>query len=180
MASHASRFPVFHALCAARPAAGTPSGSRLVSMAAMASASPKREGDISDAFASLAGQKEEPLPDRYRQLKLSLVAGREREIQDSWERLLVALRAETEVIARRGSQIIPEVQFSRLAFDLPGLKGEIHKRGAAVIRGVIPKAEARAYKDEIEEYVRKNPSTRGRPFLQSNRCTRWVKARVGN
>ncbi|KAL8377264.1 hypothetical protein RB595_008105 [Gaeumannomyces hyphopodioides] len=139
-----------------------PRGTRFVAMAAVASA-PKREGDISDAFASLSGQKEEPLPDRYRQLKLSLVAGREREIKDSWDRLLVALRAETEVIATGGSQVIPEVQFGRLGSDLPRLRGEIQKRGAAVIRGVIPKAEARAYKDEIEEYIRKNPTTRGFP-----------------
>ncbi|KAL8404778.1 hypothetical protein RB594_009592 [Gaeumannomyces avenae] len=162
MALHASRLPLFHTLRATRHAGMMPRGARFVNMAAAASA-PKREGDISDAFASLSGQKEEPLPDRYRLLKLSLVAGREREIQDSWDRLLVALRAETEVIASGGSRVIPEVQFSRLGSDLPRLRGEIQRRGAAVVRGVIPKAEARAYKNEIEEYIRKNPTTRGFP-----------------
>jgi hypothetical protein len=37
-----------------------------------------------------------------------------------------------------------------------------------VIRGVIPEQEARAYKFEIEEYVKKNPQTKGEyPYFPS-------------
>lgn len=125
---------------------------------------PKREGDISDSFASLSGKEASSLPDRFRDLKLSLVAGHEDRVISSWKRLLKALKAENAIIAAKGSSIIPEVQYSNLDSDLAQVKDEIRKRGAAVVRGVIPEAEARAYKEEIEEYVRKNPQTRGMGF----------------
>lgn len=134
----------------------------MAAMAAMADApQDKREGDISDSFASLAGVKDEPLPDHFRQLKLSLVEGREEKIQASWNRLLEELRAENEVVAKQGSRIIPEVRFEHLDEDLDRTRHEIKKRGAVVVRGVIPEDEARGYKFELEEYIRKNPQTKG-------------------
>ncbi|KAL2163311.1 hypothetical protein VTH06DRAFT_5368 [Thermothelomyces fergusii] len=123
----------------------------------------KAEGDISDIFASLSGKKSQPLPDRFRELKLRLVSGHEDAVIASWKRLLSALREENELVARKGPAIIPEVRFDHLQDDLEALKPEIQKRGAAVIRGVIPEDEARSYKSEIEEYVRQNPHTRGFP-----------------
>lgn len=125
----------------------------------------KREGDISDTFASLLGKEAEPLPDRFRELKLQLVRGHEEAVVASWRRLLPILRRENDIVARRGPAVIPEVQFSpNLHRDLRGPVGdEIRKRGAAVIRGVVPEDEARAYKFEIEGYVRRNPQTRGFP-----------------
>lgn len=133
-------------------------------MAAMA-ATPqtKREGDISDAFASLSGVKDQTLPDEFRLLKLHLSRGREDAIKASWNRLLEQLRIENEIVARKGSQVIPEVRFSHLATDLPAALPEIKKRGVVVIRGVIPEDEARGYKLELEEYIRKNPQTKGFP-----------------
>ncbi|KAK0611218.1 hypothetical protein B0T14DRAFT_440496 [Immersiella caudata] len=132
-------------------------------MAAMGSMGVKREGDISDSFASLSGKKAEPLPDRFRQLKLELVAGKEQAIVAGWKRLLAALRRENGVVARRGSAVIPEVDFASIHDDLQRKSVDIRKRGVAVIRGVIPEDEARSYKFEIEEYVRQNPQTRGFP-----------------
>jgi len=134
---------------------------RTVSMAAMNAPPSKREGDISDSFASMSGKEAVPLPDRFRELKLKLAAGREDQITAGWKRLLKVLKTENEIVARRGPSIIPEVRFSSFDADLSGKKDEIKKRGAAVIRGVIPEAEARAYKFEIEEYVRQNPHTKG-------------------
>lgn len=136
---------------------------RAVNMAAMAAPQTKREGDISDSFASLSGKEAVPLPDRFRQLKLSLSAGREDKLTASWNRLLRVLKKENDIVAKTGPAIIPEVRFSHLDADLASLKSEIRKRGAAVIRGVIPEDEARSYKFEIEEYVRQNPHTRGFP-----------------
>jgi uncharacterized protein DUF1479 len=133
---------------------------RMISMAAMKGGG-KKEGDISDSFASMSGGEHRPLPDRFRELKLSLVSGHEDGIQESWKRLLKRLKEENDDVAARGSKVIPEVDFGNLEGDLLRLSDEIRKRGAAVIKGVIPEAEARAYKAEIEEYVRKNPSTRG-------------------
>jgi len=121
----------------------------------------KREGDISDSFASLSGKKAEPLPDRFRQLKLQLVAGNEEAVIASWKKLLAALRRENKLVAECGSSVIPEVNFANLHDDLKRKVTDIKKRGVAVVRGVIPEDEARAYKFEIEEYVRRNPQTRG-------------------
>lgn len=141
--------------------AKTPKGFCRRMTTAAAQKSTKKEGDISDAFTSLSGAKREPLPDRFRELKCNLVRGREKEIVASWGRLLRQLKRENEIVAKKGPSVIPQVEFSDFEKDVDVLKEEIRKRGAVVIKGVIPEAEARAYKDEIEEYVKKNPSTRG-------------------
>jgi intein/homing endonuclease len=121
----------------------------------------KQEGDISSVFASLSGVKAPPLPERFRELKLSLVAGREEKIIASWNRLLATLKTENEDVANRGTSIIPSVRFENLDEELAASRDEIRKRGVVVIRGVIPEDEARAYKTDVEEYVRKNPHTKG-------------------
>ncbi|OAA45422.1 DUF1479 domain protein [Metarhizium rileyi] len=131
--------------------------------AATAQKAVKKEGDISDAFVSLSGAKRAPLPDRFRKLKCDLIRGREKQIVDSWTRLLRRLKVENDLIARKGSDIIPQVDFADLNGGCEGLREEIRKRGAVVVRGVIPEREARAYKEEIEEYVKKNPWTRAFP-----------------
>ncbi|OAA57785.1 DUF1479 domain protein [Cordyceps fumosorosea ARSEF 2679] len=125
--------------------------------------SSKKEGDISDAFVSLSGAKRDPLPDRFRELKCELVRGREKQITDSWNRLLRDLRKENEIIAQKGSDVVPQVEFANLESGLRSLKDEIKKRGAVVVRGVVPEAEARAYKEEVEDYVKRNPWTRAFP-----------------
>lgn len=135
----------------------------------------KKEGDISDAFASLSATERPPLPDRFRQLKLDLVRGREDKVAASWARLLGTLRKENEHIAREGSGVIPQVDFKNLDSGLQELKGEVMKRGVLVVRGVIDESEARAYKDEVEEYVGRNPHTRGRsPPLYPTRNQRYI------
>ncbi|KAI3392166.1 hypothetical protein diail_6114 [Diaporthe ilicicola] len=149
---------------AGRPLAVAVSQRRAVAMAAMATASQdKREGDISDSFASLSGIKDEPLPDQFRKLKLSLVEGREEKVKASWNRLLQRLEIENSVIDELGSKVIPEVRFDHLDEDLSKTKDAIKKRGAAVVRGVIPEDEARQYKFDLEDYIRKNPQTKGFP-----------------
>ncbi|KND86824.1 Uncharacterized protein YbiU [Tolypocladium ophioglossoides CBS 100239] len=130
---------------------------------AAAQKSSKKEGDISDAFVSLSGAQRAPLPDRFRQLKCDLVRGREEAVVESWSRLLRELRKENDIIAARGSDVIPQVEFADLEGGCERLEEEIKKRGAVVVRGVIPEAEARAYKAEVEEYVRRNPHTRAFP-----------------
>lgn len=127
---------------------------------------PKRTGDISDSFVSLSGVEQAPLPDRFRQLKLELVRGREKEIAASWTRLLRTLRRENEVIAQKGPAVIPQVEFSDLNYGLDNkVKEEIKKRGVVVVHGVIPEGEAREYKARVEEYVKQNPHTRGKASL---------------
>lgn len=121
-------------------------------------------GDISDSFVSLSGAARAPLPDRFRQLKCGLVRGRERAIVAGWSRLLRALRRENQAIAAAGSAVIPQVDFADLDAGCERVRAEVEKRGALVVRGVIPEDEARAYKRDIDEYVGKNPHTIGRQF----------------
>ncbi|KAH6605833.1 hypothetical protein Trco_004986 [Trichoderma cornu-damae] len=123
---------------------------------------PKRQGDISDSFASLSGAQQAPLPDRFRRLKLDLVRGREKEVVAGWTRLLRTLREENEIIAQRGPRAIPQVRFADLDHGLDDkVREEIKKRGVVVVHGVIPEREARGYKASVEEYIERNPHTRG-------------------
>ncbi|KAJ4155492.1 hypothetical protein LMH87_000732 [Akanthomyces muscarius] len=92
----------------------------------------KKEGDISDAFVSLSGAKRDPLPDRFRQLKCDLVRGREKQIAESWNHLLRDLRTENEIIAQKGSNVVPQIEFANLESGVRGLRDEIKKRGAVV------------------------------------------------
>ncbi|KAF6838528.1 duf1479 domain protein [Colletotrichum musicola] len=132
-------------------------------MGAAAHTAPKKEGDISSVFVSLSGETRETLPDRFRTLKQQLVAGHEDAVVKSWGRLLASLNEETRVIQSRGPAVIPSLDFNNLESDVQKHKSEIKKRGAAVFRGVVDEKEARAYKAEVEEYVRKNPSTKAFP-----------------
>ncbi|KAI0097482.1 DUF1479 domain protein [Nemania sp. FL0031] len=123
----------------------------------------KREGNIADSFVSLSGGDRPPLPQRFLDLKKSLVAGHEDKVIASWQRLLSQLKQENSVLAKEGSRVIPSLEFANLDEDVERLRSEIKKRGVAVIRGVVPEKEARAYKSDIEEYVRQNPSTKAFP-----------------
>ncbi|KAL7799219.1 hypothetical protein V8C37DRAFT_367027 [Trichoderma ceciliae] len=135
----------------------------LATMNALKSA-PKRQGDISDSFISLSGTEQAPLPDRFRQLKLELVRGQEKEIVAGWKKLLRTLRKENDIIAQKGTGVIPQVAFADLENGLDDrIKQEIKKRGVVVVHGVIPESEARGYKAHVEEYVQKNPHTRAFP-----------------
>jgi hypothetical protein len=120
----------------------------------------KKAGDISDSFVSLSGASRPALPQRFLDLKQGLVQGHEDAVIDSWKRLLRQLKIEVETVAKEGSNVIPTIEFGRLDSDVGRLRGELKKRGVAVVRGVIPEEEARGYKSEVDEYVKLNPSTK--------------------
>jgi Protein of unknown function (DUF1479) len=65
----------------------------------------KPSGDISAVFPSLSGKKPEPLPDRFRDLKLQHVEGKEEAMKRSWRRLLASLKGEVEEIKVKGSEV---------------------------------------------------------------------------
>ncbi|GAB1199302.1 hypothetical protein APSETT444_008648 [Aspergillus pseudonomiae] len=130
---------------------------------ATSSADPRKEGDISSVFVSLSGKEETPLPPRFAHQKRRLIAGREDEIERSWHRLLHTLKDEVRLIHQRGSDIIPSIEFKDIHAAPKTFRDELRKRGVAVIRGVVPEHEARAYKDEIEDYVKANPGTKAFP-----------------
>lgn len=125
----------------------------------------KAVGDISSVFASLSGVKAEPLPERFADIKASLVRNHEIAIQESWARLLVTLRSEIEDIASAGSSIIPEIDFKNInnQFCKQPFGEQLRKRGVAIVRGVVPEDTSLAWKREIKEYVKQNPQTKAFP-----------------
>lgn len=123
----------------------------------------KREGDISDAFASLSGQDFKPLAPEYADLKSRLIKGRENEVRESWERLLRDLREEIPHIVELGSKVIPEVDFKDIDNAPETFSSELRKRGVAVIRGVVPEQDALQWKEDLREYIRQNPQTKAFP-----------------
>ncbi|KAK9236446.1 hypothetical protein V1525DRAFT_389440 [Lipomyces kononenkoae] len=124
-------------------------------------------GDISSLFPSLSGIEVPPLPTRFEEVQGRFVFGRQRRIMADWARLLDNLETEIEEISVRGSDIIPSVDFGDISVDTvtgdatfidQGVIEEVRKRGAVVIRNVIPKDVARNYKFQAEEYIHSNPS----------------------
>ncbi|WQF87184.1 Putative isopenicillin N synthase-like superfamily [Colletotrichum destructivum] len=106
-----------------------------------------------------------PLPPRFAQIKRSLVAGKEYAIVQSWERLLVALRAEIAVIGVTKSDIIPTIDFSELQDHsrVSEFTAKLRRRGGAIIRNVVPASEAHSWREETETYLSENPHTKGWP-----------------
>ncbi|KAL4971299.1 DUF1479-domain-containing protein [Aspergillus desertorum] len=136
-------------------------GHRLLTTAT-AQTNPK-EGNISSVFVSLSGAAKEALPERFADQKKRLIHGNEEAVKKSWDRLLAQLRDEVTTIAQHGPRIIPSINFRDIDDAPAEFHSELRKRGVAVVRGVIPEAEARGYKEEVEAYVRANPQTRAFP-----------------
>ena len=121
----------------------------------------KRAGDISDAFASLSGQEFAPLAPEYADLKRRVIRGHEAEIRDSWERVLRELREEIPSIVELGSKAIPEIDFKDIDSASEQFSHDLNNRGVAVVRGVVSEEEALGWKEDVKEYVRQNPQTKG-------------------
>ncbi len=65
----------------------------------------KAVGDISAVFPSLSGNPPEPLPPRFQALKAQLASGRQKELFESWSRLLASLQEEIKKIKTLGSNV---------------------------------------------------------------------------
>lgn len=138
----------------------------------------KKEGDISSVFVSLSGASATPLPERFANIKRNLISGNENHVRASWYRLLERLAVENEIVSRQGPAVIPQINFRDLSKPPNEFINEVKKRGVAVVKGVVPEDEARAYKTEVEEYVKANPGTKGkadfRSRLQCDKTTRML------
>lgn len=130
---------------------------------AATAAAQKKEGDISDAFASLSGMQWEPLEPRFRDVKERLIAGHEEAVHESWNRLLASLREETATISKLGPKIIPTIDFKDIDNASDEFRTEHKKRGVAVIRNVVPQDEVFGWKDELRAYIKANPHTKAFP-----------------
>ena len=122
----------------------------------------KGAGDISSAFSTFGNSVIKGLPEVYAQIKKDLVCNPE-ELTASWLRLKSSLREEIKEIKELGHNGIPSVEI----FDLQNLsendRKKILKRGAFLIKNVIPKEEAKALKAGVLDYVKRNPCTTGFP-----------------
>lgn len=125
--------------------------------------STKPSGDISSIFPSLSGVQSAPLPPRFADVKSRLINGHEDAIRESWVRLLSDLQKETEIIRAASSAIVPELAFSDLnnLEKRANFKDQFHKRGVAVIKGVVTEKEALEWKELLKKNIQSNPSIRG-------------------
>lgn len=129
----------------------------LHSRTAATAQTPKRAGDISDAFASLSGGKAAPLDPRFATLKKKLIAGHEDAVIKSWNRLLAHLRSEVATVSKKGSAIIPTISYSDIKKGAnSSFKKQYKERGVCVIRDVVPEQEALEYKDSLRSYIAAN------------------------
>lgn len=127
----------------------------------------KPAGDISSVFPSLSGVARQSLPPRFADLKRRLIRGHEEQVTHGWHRLLADLREETGIIKAVGSSIVPELAFGDLnnVDKRTAFRDGLHKRGVAIIRGVVSEQEALGWKELAERYIQSNPSTKGKtPF----------------
>lgn len=62
-------------------------------------------GDISSVFPSLSGKAPKPLPPRFTDIKRHIIAGNERAIEQSWTRLLDAIKYRRNEIRKKGSDV---------------------------------------------------------------------------
>lgn len=124
---------------------------------------PKREGDISDAFASLSGRQFQALEPRFSKVKKTLIIHNPDALQHSFDRLLRALRDEIPLIASRGPSIVPQIDFSELDSPPADFTAEHKKCGVAIVRNILPDREAEQLKADLKSYIAANPSTKAFP-----------------
>ncbi|PYI18571.1 DUF1479-domain-containing protein [Aspergillus violaceofuscus CBS 115571] len=132
---------------------------RAASTSTSASSMTKAAGDISSVFPSLRPDyKPEPLPSRFRDLKLQYFEKNEEALKQSWERLLSSLAEEVHKIKSKGSEVIPSVKYSDVVNGTvpDSTLAEIRHRGSVVIREVVPRSQALTWKTQIQEYIAAN------------------------
>lgn len=134
---------------------------RLRHIRTAATTAQKKEGTIADAFASLSGQDFAALDPRFAAIKTELIRGNEAAVKASWTRLLVKLQEETQIIKRLGSTVVPQIEYKDIDRPSEHFRAEYLKRGIAVIKGAVPQDEALQMKDELRNYIKANPSTKG-------------------
>lgn len=164
-------------LSRARQSCRSPLNQRALATSADARPLPaaKKEGDISSVFVSLSGGNAPQLSERFASIKRQLIAGNADRVRHSWDRLLSKLHQANDQVRREGPSIVPSIEYSDIHRAPIETVEAIKDRGVAVIRGVVPENEARAYKEEVERYVKLNPWTKGTAL--SHRAG-WIAARL--
>jgi len=136
-----------------------------------------RQLDCKDAQAINASIS--VLPEKYGTLKKEIASKlNPLTMQKTWGEVLDALQTMTSESAKAGPDIVPQIDFDDLR-DLPNATLElIKRRGAVVIRNVVPKDEAEEWKQWLEEYVKVNDVT-SEPETQNQFFhLYWTKSQV--
>jgi len=101
-----------------------------------------------------------PCPSRFTEIKEDIAKSFpdfQQRLTASWTNLLAELEKATEEITTLGSKAVPEVEFSQLgklsAEDVEAFK----KKGCIVIHNVVDDAEAISWREDLKQYVKKNP-----------------------
>ncbi|KAI2622514.1 DUF1479-domain-containing protein [Hypoxylon sp. NC1633] len=123
-------------------------------------------------FPSILDSDPIPLPERFAKIKRNLIAGNEKAVADSFYRLLGQLRKEVDSIAAAGSDIIPTIDYLDIhdATKVAVFRDGLQKRGAAIVRRVVPSNVALSWKEETLDYLRQNPPPKGIPSHKPQLC----------
>lgn len=137
---------------------------------------PKEEGTIASVFATLSGGSlSDALPSRFLQLKKSLVMSPEHALalQQAWKEIIAALATQTREASLHGAGMIPQVHYPgdqtverKPAEEWIGHDNMIalRERGTIILKNVVPASVALLWKQQIREYIEKNPQTKGVVF----------------
>lgn len=100
-----------------------------------------------------------PLSSRFAKLKRNMIACRERDVAESFYRLLRELRREADEVAAAGTDAVPTIDYFDIhdAAKAAAFRKALRRRGVAVIKRVIPPAVAQAWKEETLDYMADNP-----------------------
>lgn len=115
----------------------------------------KKPGNILSAFKANIN---DILPEKYIKIKKDIVQRYgEEKLQASWTRLTAAVEKEIEIIKEKGSDTIPQIDFSTILKNngkFPStFAEEVRHRGCVVIRNVVDRTEALKYKDDVMKYI---------------------------
>ncbi|KAJ3555054.1 hypothetical protein NM688_g2785 [Phlebia brevispora] len=84
-------------------------------------------------------------------------------ITQAWNDVLTELKTVTDIIATKGSDVVPQINFSDLVNIEPQVLEDIRRKGCVVVRNVVDDNEALSWKSDLQEYVKKNPTAPGFP-----------------
>ncbi|KAI2638491.1 DUF1479-domain-containing protein [Xylaria nigripes] len=107
-----------------------------------------------------------PLSPRFAKLKRNMIACREKDVAESFYRLIRALRTETNDIAARGSDVIPTIDYIDIddSEKASAFRETLKKRGVGIIKRVVPFTVAGTWKEETLDYIADNPQTKRNPL----------------
>ncbi|KAI9470044.1 MAG: DUF1479 domain-containing protein [Benjaminiella poitrasii] len=120
----------------------------------------KPRGDISSVFSHLGGE-ETLLDEALLQVKKDIMANTDRVLfQQAYNRMIASFEKETPQVQSLGPAIVPQVTLQQIEANngqFPSnIADSIRKHGCVVIRNVVPEEEARDYKKEVEDYIRRH------------------------